>query len=293
MKRETVNIDKIFQEENSRSIYRSQDLQELMASMAKDGLLHPVGVKKMPNNKYELVFGNRRFMAAKKLGWHELDVSIIDFKSDEDSDSLNLVENLKRADITAHDEGRIYYKMQNLMKLSVEEICARVGVKSERVINALKIYREDIPKEFRARIVPTLSGAAKHQGKMSANVASELISIVRSEKLNANQRNDLFSVAFEKKLTMPQAKQIARIVNTGETVKSAMRKIESIDHMTISFAILAKTKNDVERKYGIPFHRVIMKVLTGNKELGIIPIAEAYKLTAKKKVETKVRQKAK
>jgi ParB/RepB/Spo0J family partition protein len=67
MEYKEIELQKIFQKENSRSQYRNEDLQELMASMSQDGLLHPIGVAKN-GDKFEVLFGNRRYMAAKKLG---------------------------------------------------------------------------------------------------------------------------------------------------------------------------------------------------------------------------------
>ncbi len=122
----TIDLDLIDQNENSRVVYKRGDLAELMLSMKEAGLLQPVGVKKT-GDRYEAVFGNRRIMAAKKLGWTEIQAHIVDAKTDNDRDILNLIENIKRKNTTLAEDGRVF---SNLLHrgLTIKEICARVGI---------------------------------------------------------------------------------------------------------------------------------------------------------------------
>src|ERR1043165_7563349 len=106
MKIINIAIDKIHQNENSRAILDHNDLSDLMLSLKKNGLLQPVGVMKT-NLGYEAVFGNRRILAARKLGWAEVPAVVLDIDSDIDRDILNLLENQQRVAVTLKEEGRL------------------------------------------------------------------------------------------------------------------------------------------------------------------------------------------
>ena len=286
MERITIDLKKIFQNSNSRSIYRDQDLQELMESMSQDGLLHPIGVQKN-GAKYEVIFGNRRFMAATKLGWHEIACTVVDMREDDSAEVLNLVENIKRVDIPIHDEGRIY---ESLIKkgLTIHEICAKMGVKYERVKNCLDAFRY-VPKEFRHKVMSTINRSPQHKGKISAAAASTIITVAKDNGLSRPATAELFTRAIEEGITEKMTKQAAKLISTGETVKEAFNKIHTVEVVTMSFAVTTKSKNFVQTKYGTSYLNFVMRYLMKNKELGVERPADAYKLLTKKNPTTVIK----
>src|SRR3990167_3768361 len=121
MKVVEVELKKIDQNENSRVVYKENDITELMQSIKKEGLLQPIGVRKTDDG-YEAVWGNRRILAAKKLGWVTIPANVVDnADSENDRDFINLAENIKRQNTSVSEEGRLYLAMMD-RGLKKEEI---------------------------------------------------------------------------------------------------------------------------------------------------------------------------
>lgn len=267
MKRTKLPIEFIVQEENSRSTYRDQDLQELMGSMKRHGLLHPIGVKKISGDEYEVVFGNRRFVAAEKLGWHEIDVTVVESATDAHRDILNLVENLRRSDITAHDEGRI---LLNLIKsgLTEAEVAVRVGTTVKRVKDSIEVFKS-VPRELRDRIVPTMQAGRKHQGRVPASVMSKLSGIARETRMTAGERNAFFNKAVSTGASLRMVGNIARFVKGGIPVEEAFDKANNLYCTTLWITADLDVMRKLEKKYKVKYADLLTQHLYARKEFGI------------------------
>jgi len=92
-------------------------ITDLADSINDKGLLNPIIVRKLPNGTYDLVAGQRRFLAIKRLGWSTVSAIIRDFEDDTDAAVISLIENVHRADLNPIDKARayqmIYEKYQN------------------------------------------------------------------------------------------------------------------------------------------------------------------------------------
>lgn len=83
-------------------------LDDLASSIQESGLLNPVIVRRRDSGKYELIVGQRRFLACKRLGWNSIPAIIRDKLDDTDAIILSLVENVHRADMSPIDKARAY-----------------------------------------------------------------------------------------------------------------------------------------------------------------------------------------
>lgn len=99
-------------------------LDDLASSIKEQGLLNPVIVQRKDDGTYDLIVGQRRFLACKKLGWTKIPAIIRDKMDDTDATILSLVENVHRADMSPIDKARayqkIYEKYQNYDKVANE-----------------------------------------------------------------------------------------------------------------------------------------------------------------------------
>lgn len=86
------------------------DLKPLMESLKKYGLFHPVTI----NSRYELISGFRRLESAKRLGWTEIDVKIVDALTKEALIERELEENLLRKDFTDEELHEGYLRLSKL-----------------------------------------------------------------------------------------------------------------------------------------------------------------------------------
>jgi ParB family chromosome partitioning protein len=135
-----ISINEIHQHENSRLQYNEEDLLQLMVSMKQTGQLQPIGVSKKGDKKYVVIFGNRRFVAAKKLGWKFIDATIFE-TPDQTSDMIaNATENMVRSDVSLPEQGRIFYQL-TLDGLTLGEIAARVSIPKSKVEKCLEAFK--------------------------------------------------------------------------------------------------------------------------------------------------------
>ena len=91
-------------------------LEDLANSIKEKELLSPLTVRRRSDGTYELIAGQRRFLACQKLGWETVPAIIRDISDDTDATILSLVENVHRADLKAIDKARAYQKIYEKYK---------------------------------------------------------------------------------------------------------------------------------------------------------------------------------
>lgn len=134
-------------------------IDNLAESISKQGLLSPPTVRQK-GDRYELVAGQRRYLACRKLGWNTVPCFVRNDLSDEDATAVSLVENVHRAEMNAIDKADalqtlLRHHKNNFGKVADE---TSIGVQTIRRYIALL----DLPEELRRKI-STAEGPAKIQ----------------------------------------------------------------------------------------------------------------------------------
>jgi len=122
------------------------DLTELMDSIREKGILSPILI----NSKGEIIFGHRRFEAAKKLGLLKIPVEIRDLKDDEIVEA-QLVENIQRKDLNIVEEAQALQDYLTKSKKNIEFLSKRLGKSKIYVEKRLKI--NGLPKEIKEKLI--------------------------------------------------------------------------------------------------------------------------------------------
>lgn len=86
-------------------------LEELAESIREQGLLNPLIVRECSDGTYELIAGQRRFLACQRLGWETVPCYIKDVTDDTDATILSLIENVHRADLNPIDKAQAYQRI--------------------------------------------------------------------------------------------------------------------------------------------------------------------------------------
>ncbi len=253
-----INLSDIEQNENSRVIYKSTDLAELMASMRKDGLLQAIGVREIKKGKYDAVFGNRRILAAKRLGWKTITANVVEADSDNDRDILNLIENLKRQNTTVSEDGRIFQKLKD-GGLSVKEIVARLGVNEQRVTTALDVFNE-FPEEFKGIIV-NKTGGQKKGGKIAASTAFTVNTIRKNHNLNREQTRTLLKHSMQDGINNAQLNSLAPLLKSGMELQKAIGTVNKIETITLTVSLDREYVAKVEKKTKKKIHEICYEIL--------------------------------
>lgn len=165
-----------------------EEISRLAASMKGQGLLQPIEVFKK-GARFEIVFGDRRFLAAQSLGWKKIRAKII--KGDEKRVALDrAIENLQRFNLSPIEEAVQYINMRDGLGMSIEEISKQVGKSMGAVQRKIDIMK--MPDTFQRAI---------HEGKISLTVAEVLWSCP-----DAARRDYLLGVACDHGCTLLVAK---------------------------------------------------------------------------------------
>ncbi len=123
-----------------RESFDEESLSALTASIRELGVLQPVLVRQVADDRFELIAGERRWRAAKRAGLPSIPALV---KTADDALSLEqaLVENLHRADLNPVEEAAAYQQLIDEFDLTQEQVATRVGKSRPAVANALRLFQ--------------------------------------------------------------------------------------------------------------------------------------------------------
>ncbi len=148
-----------------RKTFETQPLEQLAASIATHGVLQPILVRELPNGKYQIVAGERRWRASKLAGLLEVPVIIIE-GDEREAAEIALVENIQREDLNPVEEAMAYRALADDYGMTQEEISQKIGKSRSAIANFERLL--DLPDEVLALV------AAKD---LSAGHARTLLSL--------------------------------------------------------------------------------------------------------------------
>ena len=120
-----------------RRVFDDEKINELAGSIEASGMLQPLVVRSTAGG-YELIAGERRLRAARRLGLSEVPV-IVHETADPNSLLLALIENLQREDLNPIEEAAAFAELQEQFNLTQEQVAERVGRSRSAVANALRL----------------------------------------------------------------------------------------------------------------------------------------------------------
>ena len=138
-----INVDKIsvnpFQ---PRSNFNNSSLQELSVSIKNIGIIQPITVRKIDNNTYQLISGERRLRACKEIGLKQIP-AFVRKANDQDSLEMALVENIHRQDLDAIEIAISYQRLIEEINLTQEELSDKIGKNRTTISNYLRLLKLD------------------------------------------------------------------------------------------------------------------------------------------------------
>ena len=123
-----------------RQFFSEEKLKELANSIKKNGIIQPIAVRqsKSQSGKYEIVAGERRWLAAQRAGLHEIPVTILDL-TDVESLEVAIVENIQRDDLNPVEEARGYKRLNEEFKYDHESISKLMSKSRSHISNTLRL----------------------------------------------------------------------------------------------------------------------------------------------------------
>tara|TARA_B110000027_G_scaffold94441_1_gene99709 strand:+ start:638 stop:1486 length:849 start_codon:yes stop_codon:yes gene_type:complete len=194
-----ININKVSISElvsnkfQPRKIFDEDSLEDLTNSIKERGIIQPIIVRKsnIDSSKYEIIAGERRWLAAQKAGLHEVPVVITDV-DDLKSLEFAIVENVQRSDLNAIEEARGYQRLIKEFSYDQEKVAQFIGKSRSHIANFLRLLA--LPEAVLKLI---------EEKRLSAGHAKILVGLNNAEFV-ANK-------IIEKGLSVRQAEKLVKI----------------------------------------------------------------------------------
>ncbi len=185
-----------------RTNFKPEEIEELAASIKRDGLLQPILVRRIGDH-YEIIAGERRWQACRSLGMETIPVRF--WMADEDKAlELALIENIQRSDLNPIEEAYGYKRLMERKGMTQSEVAQTVSKGRSTIANALRLL--DLPEEAQQLLF---------EEKISAGHARAILSVPTVEG-----RKSLTNKLMEEKLSVRETEAIARLLAGRENTKN-------------------------------------------------------------------------
>ena len=206
-----------------RTNFKRDELEELSASIQKDGLLQPILVRPLEDGAYQIIAGERRWQASRLAGLRQVPIRVKE-ASDDKALELALIENIQRSDLNPIEEAYGYRRMMERLNMTQAEVAQAMSKGRSTVANALRLL--ELPEEAQQLLF---------EEKITAGHARAILSIPTKEG-----RERLTRKLVEEKLSVREAEALARLFS-GKKNENAKPKTP----MPKEYRKVARTLKDV------------------------------------------------
>ena len=184
-----------------RKTFNAENLEELTNSIKERGIIQPIIVRRseQQKNKYEIIAGERRWLAAQNAGLHEVPVVVTE-ADDLKSLEFAIVENVQRLDLNAIEEAEGYQKLISKFLYDQEKVSKFIGKSRAHVANCLRLLT--LPKEVIALI---------EEGKLSQGHAKIIVGLDNSYLIAKK--------IIDKKLSVRQTENLVKLFKHTKKIK--------------------------------------------------------------------------
>ncbi len=188
-----------------RKNFNKESLEELTNSIREQGVIQPIIVRpdKTNDGKYEIIAGERRWLASQNAGLHEIPVVILDV-DDNKSLEFAIVENVQRQDLNPIEEAKSYQRLINDFNYNQEKLSKFIGKSRSYIANSLRLL--GLPEEVLAMLVSGSLSAGHARTLIGLNNASEIGKKIIKRKLSVRQSEVLVRQFKDKKFKLVHKK---------------------------------------------------------------------------------------
>ena len=200
-----------------RQNFKEEKLEELANSIRKNGIIQPIAVRPSKSNsgKYEIIAGERRWLAAQRAGLHEIPVTVLDL-SDVESLEVAIVENIQRDDLNPIEEARGYKRLNEEFKYDHENISKLMSKSRSHISNTLRLLT--LPSDVIAML---------EEGSLTSGQARPLIGISNASSIAEEIVSKNYSARKVEYLV--RNKKSGKIVKTIDTnILKTQEKLQKI-----------------------------------------------------------------
>jgi len=203
-----------------RKTFDEESLEELTNSIKSRGIIQPIVARPSSGNKYEIIAGERRWLAAQKAGLHEVPVVVVDV-DDKKALEFGIVENVQRHDLNSIEEADGYKRLIDEFSYDQEQVAKFIGKSRSHITNSLRLLTLS---NYITDLIKT--------NKISAGHAKILVGLTNSDQI--------VKKIIKKNLSVRQTENLVRLY------KSPTKSIKALKDPNIK-----KIENDLMEKIGL------------------------------------------
>jgi len=209
----------------TRTHFDPEKLQELARSIEANGVVQPIVVRELPGGRYQLVTGERRWLASFEAGKTHIP-AVVRHVSDEQAMEMTIVENLQRADLNPMEQARAYLRLSRDFNMKQEDMAIRTGMSRAAVANFLRLLR--LPEAVQQRVeAGELSfGHAKIllglDPEMIAAAAQKVVTLAMSVRQTETYVQGLLNPESKVKEEKPEPAQDPNVRAIQDTLQSVL-----------------------------------------------------------------------
>jgi ParB family transcriptional regulator, chromosome partitioning protein len=182
----------------TRRHVREEALKELADSIKVSGVVQPVVVRPLQGGRYQLVAGERRWLASKRAGKTTIPAVVREI-SNEQAMEITIIENLQREDLNPVEQARAFERLSREFSLTQEQIATRTGKDRASIANFIRLLKlpEDVLDHLEkgnltlghGKLLCSLAGHADIMARVTAQVISKNMSVRQTEELISELMN--------------------------------------------------------------------------------------------------------
>jgi len=198
-----INVENIIPNRfQPRLTFDEEALKELAMSIKEHGIIQPLVLRKLPNDKFEIIAGERRYKASQIAGLEQVPAIIANL-DDNKSAEVALVENLQRRNLSAIEEAKSYKKLLDRGYLTQDELARRLGISQSSVANKVRLL--NLTEEVQDALM---------EERISERHARSLLQIH-----DKNEQINMLNKIIANRLTVRQLDTEIKQMNSKEDIK--------------------------------------------------------------------------
>lgn len=236
-----IDINKVQPDkEQPRKYFNDETLEELALSIKNVGIISPIIVKKK-GSFYEIISGERRFRAAKKLKLKKIPIIVKEY-DDLQSLEVALIENIQRENLNPIEEALTYKTFQEKFNLNQEEIAEKVGKNRTTIANSMRLLKLDNRVQAFVTELKLSQGHARTllpiedmdlqfelaekiiEEQYSVRQTEELVKKILEQKNEEKKSENIDDDQYKKQLFLDISKQLNEILGTKVNIKDNKNK---------------------------------------------------------------------
>ncbi|MCF6095103.1 nucleoid occlusion protein [Microaerobacter geothermalis] len=228
-----------------RSVFNDKKIEELCHTIKTHGIIQPIIVRQR-ENQFEIIAGERRWRAVKKLGLETIPAIVRDF-NDTQSASIALIENLQREELTAIEEAIAYQQLIDLHQLTQESLAQRLGKGQSTIANKLRLLQlpSSIQEALRNRLITERHARAMLSIK-DEDTQLQLLKEIIEKELNVKQTE----ARIEQLLNKNRKEKRPTRISFSKDVRLAINTVrQSVDMILKNGLTIETEEEDMDEYY--------------------------------------------